>query len=146
MLFKKSRIDKIIDWLLQFTSNKRYIMDSVPIPKEPSFIIFPEATQEDLNYLATRWKRTKIAEGSILLREMPTWRGMTDLEKEEVKPMTAKFELFQGADEQWYFNLKANNGKVIAQSEGYRRRTGALKGIAAIKKVAREAKIIETDY
>lgn len=63
----------------------------------------------------------------------------------EAKPMKAKFELFRGADEQWYFNLKANNGKVICQSEGYRRRASALKGIAAIKKVAVKAKIVETD-
>ena len=53
----------------------------------------------------------------------------------------AKFVLFEGEDGQWYFHLKASNNQVIAQSEGYTRKSNALKGIAAVKKYAAKAKI-----
>jgi uncharacterized protein YegP (UPF0339 family) len=33
------------------------------------------------------------------------------------------FERFAG----WYFHIKAKNGKIIAQSEGYKKRAGAIK-------------------
>jgi len=55
-----------------------------------------------------------------------------------------KFEVFIGnaVDRQWYFRLRAANGKIIAQSEGYSRKRNALKGIAAIKKCAGRAPIV----
>lgn len=53
----------------------------------------------------------------------------------------AKFVLFKGEDGQWYFHLKASNSQVIVQSEGYTRKSNALKGIAAVKKNAAKAKI-----
>lgn len=34
-------------------------------------------------------------------------------------------ELFQGADEQWYFRILAANGEQIAASEGYTRKDDA---------------------
>lgn len=54
-----------------------------------------------------------------------------------------RFLLFQGvASKQWYFHLKASNGKIIAQSEGYNTKRSALNGIASIKKNAAKAKIV----
>ena len=53
----------------------------------------------------------------------------------------AKFDLFPGEDGQFYFNLVASNGQVIAQSEGYTRKDNALNGIASVKKNAATAKI-----
>jgi amphi-Trp domain-containing protein len=47
-----------------------------------------------------------------------------------------KFELFTGADEQWYFRLRAPNGEVILVSEAYHKEQGALDGIEAVKKNA----------
>lgn len=56
--------------------------------------------------------------------------------------MPGKIELFHGAlDENWYFRLKAPNGKIVAQSEGYTRKRNALKGIAAVKAYAK-AKVV----
>jgi hypothetical protein len=49
---------------------------------------------------------------------------------------TGKFEVFTGADEQWYFRLRAPNGEVILASEGYHTEQGALGGIEAVKKNA----------
>lgn len=57
--------------------------------------------------------------------------------------MKAKFEVFENHVDSWYFHLKATNGKIIAQSEGYSRKRNALKGIAAIKKCAAKASVEE---
>ena len=38
-----------------------------------------------------------------------------------------KIRVFQGNDGQWYWSLKARNGQVMAQSEGYTRRQGAMR-------------------
>ena len=57
--------------------------------------------------------------------------------------MKGKFEVFESVDSGiWYFRLVAANGKIIAQSEGYSRPRNALKGIAAIKKIAKSAPIV----
>jgi uncharacterized protein YegP (UPF0339 family) len=44
-------------------------------------------------------------------------------------------------DGQWYWHLRATNGKIIAQGEGYKRRSDLLKTIARIQKCA-AAKIV----
>jgi amphi-Trp domain-containing protein len=53
-----------------------------------------------------------------------------------IKSRKGKFEVFTGADEQWYFRLRAPNGEVILASEGYHTEQGALGGIEAVKKNA----------
>jgi len=39
-----------------------------------------------------------------------------------------KIEVFRGKDGQWYFRVKAGNGQIVAQSEGYTRKYDAKKG------------------
>ena len=72
-----------------------------------------------------------------------TWQrfSKTELEIEfnwsaAKRSRTGKFETFTGADDQWYFRLKAPNGEVILASEGYQTEQGALGGIEAVKKNA----------
>ena len=43
-------------------------------------------------------------------------------------------ELYQGADKAWYFRIKAANGLIVAQSEGYKDKRNAVKGIEAVAK------------
>lgn len=45
----------------------------------------------------------------------------------------ASFNLFTGADGEWYFNLRAANGEIVLQSEGYVQRAGAENGIASVR-------------
>lgn len=52
-----------------------------------------------------------------------------------------KFEVFKGEDGQYYFRLRSSNGKIVAPSEGYKRKQSALKTIAAIQKKAADAEI-----
>lgn len=44
-----------------------------------------------------------------------------------------KFELFIGKDNQHYFNLKAANGEIIIQSQGYSSKDAAKNGINSVK-------------
>jgi uncharacterized protein YegP (UPF0339 family) len=46
---------------------------------------------------------------------------------------------FPGKDGKWYFHLKAANGEVVSQSEGYESREGAAKGIEAAATAAQRA-------
>ncbi|WP_417612572.1 multiubiquitin domain-containing protein [Owenweeksia hongkongensis] len=45
----------------------------------------------------------------------------------------SRFTLLQGIDTQYYFNLKAGNGEIILQSEGYVNKNGALNGIKSVQ-------------
>jgi len=47
--------------------------------------------------------------------------------------MSADFQLRQAADGQWYFNLTAENNKVIMTSELYSSKPAALKGIESVR-------------
>ena len=45
-----------------------------------------------------------------------------------------KFEIFQSPkNKKFYFNLKARNGQVILQSQGYASKSGAQGGIKSVK-------------
>lgn len=57
----------------------------------------------------------------------------------EVEVDATGFESFKGADDQWYWHLRAENGEIIAQSEGYSSHKGALDGIEAVKDAVRDA-------
>lgn len=46
---------------------------------------------------------------------------------------TGSYELFQGKDGQWYFNLKSANQQIILSSEGYASKANAQKGIEAAR-------------
>ncbi len=56
--------------------------------------------------------------------------------------MAAKFELYQAKDG-WRFRLKAGNGEVVATSEAYSSKEGAVKGCEAVKRAAAEAQVVE---
>jgi uncharacterized protein YegP (UPF0339 family) len=57
--------------------------------------------------------------------------------------MAAKFTVYLDKAKQYRFNLKANNGEIIAASESYPDKKSALKGIASIQKNAAAAKIVD---
>jgi uncharacterized protein YegP (UPF0339 family) len=59
--------------------------------------------------------------------------------------MAAKFEVYKGKDGDFRFRLKAANGKVIAQGQGYKTKDACLKGVESIKKNARGASVVVTN-
>jgi len=52
----------------------------------------------------------------------------------------AHFEMFVGADDQYYFRLRAGNGEIVLQSEGYVAKAGAENGIESVRE---NGKLIE---
>ncbi len=52
-----------------------------------------------------------------------------------------KFELYEDKAGEFRFRLKARNGEIIATSEGYKAKAGALGGIESVKKDAPEAAV-----
>lgn len=44
-----------------------------------------------------------------------------------------RFEIFQGKNGQWFWRLKARNNQIVAQSEGYTRKHGAMRAVEAIQ-------------
>ena len=54
-----------------------------------------------------------------------------------------KIEMFKSEENnQFYFRIMARNGKIVAQSEGYKNRGGVRTGIASLKKIVGEVKHI----
>lgn len=57
----------------------------------------------------------------------------------------SKFEYWKAKNGQWYFRLRAANGKVVCQSEGYTRKHSCLKGMRAIRDALYFAVIVEAE-
>lgn len=55
----------------------------------------------------------------------------------------SKFEIFVGSDDKFYFHLKADNGEIIAASQGYTTKQAAEGGIDAIKRTALTATLLD---
>lgn len=59
------------------------------------------------------------------------------------KPKHARFEYWKGFDGQWYGHLKAPNGEIIAQSEGYKRKAAVKKWMEKLQMHASNALVRE---
>ncbi len=57
--------------------------------------------------------------------------------------MAGKFVIFKDKKDEWRFNLKAGNGRVIAVSEGYKKRDGAINGAVSVIMNAEGAMIVD---
>lgn len=55
----------------------------------------------------------------------------------------SKFEIFVGSDDKFYFHLKAENGEIIAASQGYTSKQSAENGIDAIKRISAQAEVLD---
>lgn len=53
------------------------------------------------------------------------------------------FVIYKSSDRQYYFVLKAGNSEIIATSETYTTKQSAKDGIAAVKRVAPNATIVD---
>jgi uncharacterized protein YegP (UPF0339 family) len=56
---------------------------------------------------------------------------------------TGKYEMFLDKAGEHRFNLKAPNGQIIGQSQGYNEKQGCLDGIESVRKNAAEAELVE---
>ncbi len=58
--------------------------------------------------------------------------------------MAGKFELFKDKRGEFRFRLKAANGEIVLQSEGYKEEAGALNGVESVRKNAVRAGAFES--
>ncbi len=58
--------------------------------------------------------------------------------------MSAKFEIFKDSKDEFRFRLKAPNGEIIANSEGYKTQDACMNGIKSVRENAPRAEIVET--
>jgi uncharacterized protein len=63
--------------------------------------------------------------------------GRMRLDREKGGAMAGKYELFKDKKGDFRFRLKAGNGEIVLQSEGYKAEDGALNGIESVKKNAK---------
>ena len=54
-----------------------------------------------------------------------------------------KFEIYEDKSGEFRFRLKASNGEVIAQSEGYKAKASCNNGVESVVKNAPEAEVVE---
>lgn len=59
--------------------------------------------------------------------------------------MSAKFEIFKDKSGDYRFRLKAKNGQIIAQSEGYESIAKCKNGIKSVQENAATATIVEVE-
>lgn len=72
--------------------------------------------------------------------------GVEDQTVENFEKVThPKFEIYEDKAGEFRFRLKAKNGEIIATSEGYKAKDGALNGIESVKKNAPDAEIVKED-
>lgn len=57
--------------------------------------------------------------------------------------MAGTFELYTDKSGEYRFRLKAGNGEVIAISEGYSSKAGALSGVESVRRNAADAGVVE---
>lgn len=59
--------------------------------------------------------------------------------------MTAvyRIELFRGQNRQWYWRIRARNGRVLASSEGYTRRASAEQAAGRLASNMRSVQVAE---
>lgn len=73
---------------------------------------------------------------------------VAEIEDQTVEPIETKknpkFEMYTDKAGEIRFRLKATNGQIIAVSEGYKAKAGAINGIESVKKNAPEAEIVDT--
>lgn len=56
-----------------------------------------------------------------------------------------KFEVYPAKGKEWRFRLKAPNGRIIAVSEGYKTKNGAINGAISVQNNAGDALILWDD-
>lgn len=72
---------------------------------------------------------------------------MTEQAQKPERPTRYKFEVFPGKNplsKKYYFRLKAGNGEIVLQSQGYSSKDAVLDAIDRIKKNCLLARIVET--
>jgi uncharacterized protein len=89
------------------------------------------------NLLAGNWEVVATSElyvsKSNAERGLATVLGLVKATNEAAAPPVARFQVFHGLDGRYYFHLRADNGEIVLQSQGYTRRSSALDGTSSVR-------------
>lgn len=66
-------------------------------------------------------------------RGLATVVGLVKAAAEAAAPPVARFQVFRGLDGEYYFHLRAENGEIVLQSQGYTRRSSAIAGTTSVR-------------
>lgn len=66
-------------------------------------------------------------------RGLQTVEALVEAAAEASAPPVARFQVFQGLDGRYYFHLRAENGAIVLQSQGYTRRSSAIDGTSSVR-------------
>ncbi len=66
-------------------------------------------------------------------------RIITNTLEKSPAPEGSRFQIFRGLDGQYYFHVRADNGEIVLQSQGYTSRSGATSGTAAVQRYGADA-------
>ena len=66
-------------------------------------------------------------------RAVDTVAGLISKSTGGLAPSGARFQVFKGLDGQYYFHLRAANGEIVLQSQGYTRKASAVAGIDSVR-------------
>jgi len=59
--------------------------------------------------------------------------------------MAGTFEVYKDKAGEYRFRLKAGNGEIVANGQGYKSLSGAKEGCAAVERAASGAKVVEVE-
>ena len=57
--------------------------------------------------------------------------------------MAGTFEVYEDKGGKFRFRLKAGNGQIVAEGQGYESKSGAVDGCKAVQRAAEGAKVVE---
>ena len=87
--------------------------------------------------------RAAVLRGVESVRTNAPKAHFADLTQEEAPLPNPKFELYRDKSGQFRFRLRSRNGKIIAVSDGYSTKSGALSGLESVRKNAADAALEE---
>jgi len=108
-------VNRVKEWAVDL--GKKFSAQPLPLPVQP----------------AKKMPVVELHVDLIPVAEMPEMSTLTE----------GFFELWCDAGDKFRFHLKAGNGEIIAASQGYETKAGAVNGIASIMKNAQLAKVID---
>jgi uncharacterized protein len=88
------------------------------------------------NLLAGNWQTIGTSElyvsQSNAQRAVDTVAGLLAKASEGAAASGAKFQVFKGMDSKYYFHMRASNGEIVLQSQGYTRKASAVSGTSSV--------------
>ena len=105
-----------------------------------SFFVIKAKNGEVIGTSEMYASRSNADEGAKTLRTL-----VRSIDRNPVPSATSpKFETFAGADGKTYFHLRARNGQIVLQSQGYASLQAAKKGVSSVRENALHEEMFET--